>query len=214
MDEQLLEMIARGTVLARIDDVDYVAVRLVFAWPRAGVITPYCLEVDWPQTLPARLADRDQRLAELEAALQSAAELALTQVQRAEKAEAKVAELERLIVEAPVIPPAVAAAATGMPRQYRPPSDGGRGKRIECAICHAQIWPKLFDAHMAKHTRIDAPNPEVTEPPAAPRVQLVDDNPAWRCAESGCSGAFTRSLTNPSYCAKHAPITNGHLAAA
>lgn len=149
--------------------------------------------------------------------------------------DARIAELERRVAEleaerAAQIPPA------GMPKgEYRPPSDGGRNKRIECAICNALIWPKLFDDHMARHTRIDVPvatDPPEPEPPAwvcaecgatdrrsvaepsickacmrkrLPPVRLTPDNPAWRCAEPGCSGAFTRSLTSPDYCTKHAP---------
>jgi hypothetical protein len=48
---------------------------------------------------------------------------------------------------------------------------------------------------------------------APPRTQL-DDTQGWRCAAKGCSGAFTRSLTDPDFCTHHAaPHTNGHLAA-
>lgn len=217
MDEQLLELIARGHILARIADVDYIGVHLVFAWPRSGEVAPYCMEADWPETLPGRLDTALREHAELAEAFSLQAAEALKQAQRAAAAEARVAELEKLIVETPITP-AVAAAATGMPKQsYAPPSDGGRSKRIECAICKALVWPKLFDAHMAKHTRIEAPTPAPAEPepPAAPTIRLLDDDPTWRCAEIGCSGAFTRSLTSPEYCVKHAPITNGqHLAAA
>lgn len=243
MDE-LNDLIAQGQILARIDDTDYISVHLVFAWQGDSGPTPYCLHADWPETLPAKLAAALRDNNELAEAFSLQAAEALKQAQRAAAAEARVAELERIIEETPIVPPAVAAAATGMPSErkgaYAPPSDGGRSKRIECAICKGLIWPKLFDAHMQRHTRIDiqtaAPEPpawaceacgatdgqSVTEPARCkacvrkkkPPVHLTPDDPAWRCAESGCSGAFTRSLTSPEYCVKHAPITNGHLAAA
>lgn len=41
-------------------------------------------------------------------------------------------------------------------------------------------------------------------------VHLADDDPGWRCAARGCTGAFTRSLTDPDFCSHHAVRqTNG-----
>lgn len=107
--------------------------------------------------------------------------------------EQRVKDLEHLIITESAAPPEA------------PPSDG----KVTCEVCGQRLKPRglLNHKRMAHGQRIQAT-------PPAPTLHLLDDDPTWRCAEVGCSGAFTRSLTSPDYCAKHAPATNGHLVAA
>jgi hypothetical protein len=61
-----------------------------------------------------------------------------------------------------------------------------------------------------------APQPTTGMQASRPKIAILDDQ-GWHCAEPHCSGAFTRSLTDPAYCTQHAKThaaTNGHEIAA
>lgn len=236
MDEQLRDMISRGQKLARVDDVDYLAIELVFAWPPDGSPTIYCVRADWPNTTASRLVARDQEIAELTETLERQAAESLKQFRRAESAERRVAELE----QAAQIPPAVALAATGMPTDAEavafvaPVVDTGQlcetrgrgGWKNEKALAmhqrraHAPPWScadcgATSDRASADATRCKAcvrnSMPVVSVPLA---VALVE--PPWRCVDCD-SSTHTRSLSDPARCMRCAAdklTTNGHLAVA
>jgi hypothetical protein len=209
-DLDLLQLAATGQLLARVDDTDYLAVHIVLARHDAGVPAIYCTYADWPGTLVARLAEREREIVELAAGLECYAAEVVTQARRAEAALARVAELEAQLAELPAAELAEDTAPAPME-----PDDG----KVLCDHpgCGQRIHPRGLGSHKKRAHGIDGPIGHKSSGKVAPAIQLVEDNPSWRCAEPGCAGAFTRSLSNPAYCtqhAKHDASTNGQMVAA
>jgi hypothetical protein len=184
----LMQLASAGQKLARVDDTDYLAVHVVLAWATDSTPTVYCAYHDWAATPIARLAVKEQEIAELAAGLERYATEATGQARRAESAEARVRELEAQLAE-------------------RPPAETDIGP---CPDCGKDGWKSAQSLQMHRqrvHQGMQAP-------PRKP-IQQLDDDPAWRCAEMGCTGAFTRSLSDPAHCTQHASVhTNGHEIAA
>jgi hypothetical protein len=157
----LMQLASAGQKLARVDDTDYLAVHVVLACAADGTPTVYCAYHDWAATPIARLAVKEQEIAELAAGLAE-----------------------------------------------RPPAETDIGP---CPDCGKDGWKSAQSLQMHRqrvHQGMQAP-------PRKP-IQQLDDDPAWRCAEMGCAGAFTRSLSDPAHCTQHASVhaTNGHEIAA
>lgn len=132
-------------------------------------------------------------------------------------AEQHVAALRAELDQAALIPPAMAAAATGLvvePAQLTCPDCPKRFGTSQALAVHRTR------AHGTQGTRKKATKERATKKQPAPLPSipltpvLLTDNPAWRCA--ACHQAtFARSLRNPDYCqrcAKDLPLasTNGH----
>lgn len=180
-DLDLMQLASSGQKLARVDDVDYLAVHVVLAWPATGAPSVYCTYTEWPGTHAARLAAKEHEIAELAAGLERYAAEAVEQAQRAEAALARVAELEQRLAERP------------KPQ----PSDPG-----PCPDCGKHDWhtARALQMHRQRaHQGMQAG-------PRRASIELVGDDPTWRCAEPHCAGAFTRSLSNPAYCTQHAKL--------
>lgn len=90
----LMQLASSGQKLARVDDVDYLSVHVVLSWPSGGAPTVYCAYGDWLTTPAARLAAKDQALAELQALNERQAAAVLELKRRASAAEARIKELE------------------------------------------------------------------------------------------------------------------------
>lgn len=180
-DLDLMQLASTGQLLARVDDVDYLSVHTVLAWDRGGAIRVYCAHADWPATLPARLAAKEQEIAELAAGLERYATEATEQARRAEAAERRVAELERQLAERPAETTAPAAPA-----------------RTEAAdlMCCGRQWKSAQSLQMHRQ--------RVHEGMQAGKRTPPDDDTGWKCKVQGCSGAFTRSILEPDFCTFHA----------
>lgn len=178
-DLDLMQLARTGDLLATVDNVEYHAVQLVFAWSSGGVPSLYCQYQDWLATHAAKLATKEREIAELAQTLEHWAAEATEQARRASAAEQRVKELERqLAAEQPSADPGPC------------PDCGKAGWKSSAALqMHRQR------AHQGMQT---------------PKQSRMADDQGWRCAVKGCTGAFTRSLTDPDHCTQHAaPHTNG-----
>lgn len=186
----LTSLVTSGAPLARVDDTDYREIALVIAVPPGGTPTIYCPRAAWPQSHAARLAARDQEIAELAAGLERYAAEATAQAQRAAAAEARVKELERQLVAPPETP------KQNQERMFQaaPPADPG-----PCPDCGRHEWHsgRALQMHRQRAHQGMA---------AGPRRAPLPDDQGWRCAEKGCTGAFTRDLHQPAYCTAHAKL--------
>jgi hypothetical protein len=199
----LMQLASAGQKLARVDDTDYLAVHVVLAWATDSTPTVYCAYHDWAATPIARLAVKEQEIAELAAGLERYATEATGQARRAEVAEARVRELEAQLAERPPAETPTQNQAGMLQTQvaYIGGEPSVPPDPIVCPDCGKGGWKNThaLDVHRG---RMHAP------------AQL-DDDPAWRCAAVGCTGAFTRSLSDPAHCTQHASVhTNGHEIAA
>lgn len=179
-DLDLMQLAATGQLLARVDDVDYLAVQTVLAWDRAGAIRVYCAHADWAQTLPARIAAKEQEIAELAAGLDRYAAEATAQAQRAEAAERRIQALEQQL------------AAQAAPETPAPAHTGATD-----LTCCGKTWKSAASLQMHRqraHEGMHAGRPRT--PPA--------DDQDWRCKVVGCSGAHARSILEPDFCTYHA----------
>lgn len=183
-DLDLMQLASTGALLAKLDDTDYLDCRIVLAWPVGGVPRLYCAHRDWAAMPIARLAEKNQQIAELESTLSRQAAEALKQAQRASAAEARIKQLEQQLRNAP-------PAETPSDNQAAPDPPP---EPIICPDCGKGGWKNAhaLDVHRG---RAHAPAP-------------IDQG--WRCAEKGCAGAFTRDLHDPLHCTQHAQrTTNG-----
>jgi hypothetical protein len=231
-DLNLLQAIAAGEILYSHRGVDYVRLCAVFALPiDSGTETHfYALDRDWPSTPIGELALRDLEIARLQ--------------QRLAAAERERDDLQQALTRATAVPPTIAVAATGMaPPEPMVVPAAPPAERHYCAPCDREFPSRksLMTHNQRKHsgrvwsTRpparpalvnvpaeaapIETPSEPAAEPePPKPRIQLVEDNPDWRCASCGKSpghdGAFSRSVTRPDLCFKCAAQANSAPAAA
>lgn len=187
----LMQLASSGQKLARLDGTDYLAVHLVLAWESGGVPSVYCAYQNWPTSPIARLAAKEEEIAELAAILDKWAQETTVQTQRAEAALTRVAELEMQLAE----------------RQEPPPAD------LICPDCGKGGWrsAKALQMHRQRTHQGMVAMPHA---PAQP-LQFVEDL-GWRCAAKGCAGAHARDLHDPAFCTLHAQrqITNGQEIAA
>lgn len=204
-DLDLMQLASAGQKLARLDDTDYLAVHVVLAWAADGTPTVYCAYHDWAATPIARLAAKDQEIAEL-AAL----------------AERNAAEVVRLATEVASLQGQLAArsdpAETPAQNQagmfqaqaaYIGVESSAPPDPIVCEDCGKDGWksPKALQMHRQRAHQGMVPIRTDLVP-----TQFVEEL-GWRCAEKGCGGAFTRSLSDPAHCTQHASVhTNGHHA--
>jgi len=158
---------------------------------------------------------------------------------RLEAAEQERAALRAELDQAARLPPALAAAATGLvvepellpcpdcPKRFATSQALGshrhraHGYRAEGADTPT-IAPAAPDATTWRCAECGKPGtPSVNEPDRCKScvrasiraVTLMPDAPGWRCANKGCSGAFTRSLKNAAYCtecAKAQPLESAN----
>lgn len=187
---------AGATLQATDGATRYLRVDWVMRQELGGAPTYYCASLDWETTPAGRLAAKDAEIALLRGWVEDL---------RAQLAAA-----------VPSVPPAVAAAGTGMSEHAdsaeppKPRSAGGRDKRTPCPECGKQVWPGSLKRHLAeRHTDLGA---ALTMPPW-PALQITEDLGDWRCAV--CKGtAHARSLNQPDRClrcAAHSPTNgNGH----
>jgi len=201
---ELTELIGtHGALLARIDATDYLAVRVVYAVGAGAAPLLYCVEADWSTTQAARLADllrvnselRD-RVAELEAKLAT----------RQPPPPRPAPEGGKIPCDVPgcldwIKPRGMAAHK----RQAHQVSIMGTPVHRKCPHCNARPTMDGLQAHIAReHPTIAA---------SIPLIMEHANDLGWRCAESGCAGAFTRDLHDPAHCTQHAMrSTNGHAA--
>lgn len=166
--DMLLHALAREAPLARLDGTDYIAVSIVYALSGSGEPALYCTRADWPTTEAARLAERDGEIAALRL---------------------RVAELEARLAT-PVVPPTVAAAATGMPLS----------STLDCPDCERSFRNEhALNVHRGRAHSARPPDAAPQEAPWQSAVVLIDDRDDWRCGECK-SNAHARSLTHPSLC--------------
>jgi hypothetical protein len=155
-------------------------------------------------------------------------------------AEQHVARLRAELDQAALIPPRVAAAATGLvvvervlfscpacPKQFGSNQalavhrTRAHGERAETKAIESPAEPPASVWTCA--TCKQPGTPSINEPDrckscvrkSIATVALSREMPGWRCANVACSGAFTQSLKNSAYCtecAKEQPLasTNGH----
>lgn len=222
-----------ATLLARIAGSTYHEVCYILKTDADGSHQIVGRASDWP-TIELRAEN-----AELEALLNAATRqaeasdaLALTLRAQLDAAETRETALRAELDQAARIPPAMAAAATGLvvepplvtcpdcPKQFatsqalgahRHRAHGYRAEIVEaapesdapdwtCATCHKPGTPSVNEPDRCKR---------------CVRAVTLLPAPGWRCANTGCSGAFTQSLKNSAYCtecAKTQPIgsSNGH----
>ena len=121
--------------------------------------------------------------------------------------DARISELEQRINELEAAARTPYVAAMTIPHA----SDDGK---VACDWpgCTARVKPRGILIHKRRaHGGVLLLDASAIEPPA-PVIQLIDDDPTWRCAE--CSGdhngPFTRSLHDPDRCIRCAQLTNGH----
>jgi hypothetical protein len=202
-DMDLMQLASTGQKLARLDDTDYLAVHVVLAWAADGTPTVYCAYHDWATMPIARLAAKEQEIAELAAGLERYATEATDQARRAEVAEARIKELEAQLAERAEQPP----PETPMQNQTKmlekqaaslSVEDTTPAAVIQCPDCGKGGWKNThaLDVHRG---RAHAPQ------------QFVEEL-GWHCAAKGCSGAHARDLHDPAFCTLHAtPRTNGVL---
>jgi hypothetical protein len=202
-DVDLMQLASTGQKLARLDDTDYLAVHVVLAWAADGTPTVYCAYHDWASMPIARLAAKEQEIAELAAGLERYATEATDQARRAEVAEARIKELEAQLAERAEQPP----PETPMQNQTKmlekqaaslSVEDTTPAAVIQCPDCGKGGWKNThaLDVHRG---RAHAPQ------------QFVEEL-GWHCAAKGCSGAHARDLHDPAFCTLHAtPRTNGVL---
>ena len=194
-DLNLLQAIASGELLAVHRGVDYLRACLIFALPHDGTVaTFYATESDWPASPIGEIAARNRTIMQQQHTI---AEL-----------EARIAELTR-------VPQEIAAAATPMEAPTH------EGEAVPCPECD-RTFPSQKSLRMHRQrthrgrawsTRPRAPTaaaapesatesaPPSDAPPTPPRIQLVEDNAAWRCDQ--CQTAvFARSLAQPDLCVR------------
>lgn len=205
-NSDLMEIAGAGQLLARDGDTDYLAVHVVLAWPQGGVPALFCAHADWPHTTIARLAEKEREIAELASGLERYAAEATEQARRAEAAEARIKALEaQIAAPPPEMPRDNQAAQFKAQAAYlndAPPEP--LDEPIICPDCGKGGW-KSAKALQMHRQRAHQGMVAVRVP-----VQFVEEL-GWRCAEPGCTGAFTRSLTEPDFCTLHAQrqSTNG-----
>ena len=188
---ELDQLAAHGTPLAHVDDVTYLDVALILACPANGTPTIYCPRSEWRATPAARLAE----LLRSNAELQALAEASASEVVRLA---ARVAELEARETPAQNQAAQFAAQAAYVNGDAPPPINPG-----PCPECGKTGWksgPALKMHRQRAHQGLVAHNGKA--------AQLEPDH-GWRCNEPGCTGAFTRSLSSPDYCTRHAPAHTG-----
>lgn len=203
----LMQLASTGQKLARVDDVDYLSVHVVLAWPAEGAPTLYCPYVAWPKTPVARLVERDKEIAELEGTLSRQAAESLKQFQRASAAEARIRELEAQITAlAPRETPAQNQARMFQAQAAALDDDPGAPGAGPCPDCGRDDFKNARALQMHRQ-RTHQGMVAVRKAPE----QFVEDL-GWRCAAKGCSGAHARSIADPAFCTLHAQAehANGH----
>jgi hypothetical protein len=202
-DVDLMQLASTGQKLARLDDTDYLAVHVVLAWAADGAPTVYCAYHDWASMPIARLAAKEQEIAELAAGLERYATEATDQARRADSAEARIKELEAQLVERAAQPPPETPIQNQTKMLEKQAAsliveDTTPAAVIQCPDCGKGGWKNThaLDVHRG---RAHAPQ------------QFVEEL-GWHCAAKGCSGAHARDLHDPAFCTLHAtPRTNGVL---
>lgn len=193
-----------AVLLGRIAGSEYHEVSYVLRTDASGAHQIVGRASDWP--LIQLRAENTEQAALLIAATQQAEQadaLALAAQSRLVELEAQV-----LALRAALIPPALAAAATGLAVEPA---------RAELQLLQCPECPKQFGSKQALAThranKHGYRNPGSVAP--TPMAALARENGGWRCANKSCPGAFTRSMKNEDYCtecAKTQPIgsSNGH----
>lgn len=163
---------------------------------------------DWPLIqLRAENAEQAALLIAATAHAEQADQHVVELLARLEAAEQQHTALRAELDQAARIPPAMAAAATGLeisPVLVEPLVDcpeagcGKQFKNAQAVVMHRQRMHGY-----------------VSPEPRARQAMITQDDPAWRCANPTCKGAYTRSLKNPEYCklcARLQPLesANGH----
>lgn len=211
-----------GIHIATVDGTHYLRVEWIMRQEGSGTRPEYyCRAADWPTTLAGQLHTRDTEIASLQA---------------------RIAALEQQLATH-VVPPAVAAAATGIdepasePEAARPGAFNNAGHRARCPICEKRIWPSLLDRHIAeqhpatpaavvealKLPAPDATTEELPRPlPPDPHIRIqhppITPPPlvhgSWRCRVCE-SDVFAPTKDDPSVCLRCAKARqNGHALAA
>jgi hypothetical protein len=201
-DLDLMQLASQGQKLARVDDVDYLAVQIVFAWPTDGAPSVYCAQHDWPHSHAARLAARDQAIAELEITLGQQAAESLKQAQRASAAEARIRELEAQLRAAPPLP-TPKQNQEAMFRAQSAALDAQIAEELSCPDCDERGWksPRSLQMHRQRAHQ----GMQTAKKLAA--LQFVEEL-GWRCKAKGCAGAHARDLHDPDFCTLHASRTH------
>lgn len=201
----LTQIAGQAELLASIDDTDYLAASVVLMRSTSGALRLFCAAVDWPSSLPARLAAKETEIAELAALNERQAAESLMQAQRANAAEARIKELEAQLARA-----GDDTAKQNQEAMFRTQHEA-LADPIVCPDCGKDGWLNARSLQM--HRQRVHQGMVAVRVPVAP-LQFVEEL-GWRCAEPGCSGAFTRDMHDPAHCTKHATrITNGHEIAA
>lgn len=208
---ELAQHIAAGQLLATVDGTDYRAVHVVGFLDEACAPHIYCTTAQWRQSPAGKLAERDQRVAELEEATRKQQEYITAQRQR-------IAELEQLLAAAPAPTPAPAAAAQPRARDGRTLPYG----RVQCPHCDKTPWQIQLVKHIQNCHRVmlREASPENTAELSDAQIKQRLGVPAdWRCASEACATPdAAQSIKNPAYCvncAKQQPIgaVNGQAVA-
>lgn len=208
-DLDLMQLASTGQKLARVDDTDYLACHLVLAWPAGGVPSLYCSYGDWAATPIARLAAKEQEIAELAQTLESWAAEVMEQTRRATAAEARVKELEAQLA---TVPPPPQTPAQNQAAQFEaqaaylndaPPDPPP--EPIICPDCDKGGWASQRALQMHRQ-RVHQGMLAFGNKPK----QFVEEL-GWRCAAKGCAGAHARDLHDPHFCTLHAQrqLSNG-----
>jgi hypothetical protein len=161
------------------------------------------LMADWP------ILHRNIRIAELERLVAALQRQTAESEHHCQELIARNEDLARQLAEAQRVPPAVAAAATGI-EPTKAPTD----KRKKCPYCNARPKAGGLQAHLDR----EHPNrpPDIVAVPSEPEPAIVLADPPWRCASCD-KNTFARSVADPSRCIScvaHEAPTNGHAVAA
>jgi hypothetical protein len=185
----LARLASTGQTLARVDDVDYLSAHVVLACPSDGAPTIYCPYSDWRRTPIARLAELLRSSAEFQAQAEANAREVV-------RLSARVAELERRLTAPPETP------KQNQEKMFQAQSAALTNDPGPCPDCGKHDWlsPRALQMHRQRAHQ-GMTNSRSAAPPA--------DDQGWRCAEVGCTGAFTRDLHDPAHCTRHAVHTNG-----
>lgn len=194
-DMNITNILAHARLLAT-SDAAYYEVAYVFRQDATGNTTPYCAITEWPQTLPAQLAAKDQEIAELRA------------------------QLSRLTAAAMVMPPSDDPPDDYACDQCGKTFDSERKRNLHVAAAHVPDDPqtcgtcgKTFKnarAFLMHQQRAGHQPAQTSEAPTRQIVTLqpIDDDPTWRCATCN-SDAFSRSMADPTRCMRCVKATNG-----
>jgi hypothetical protein len=220
MDYSTILSTADAPLLDTIDGAVYYELRVIIS-RRNGLSTIECLSRDWP------ILSRDLRIAELTRLLEAEQQHTAEAERHCQELISRNEDLARQLEAAHVVPPAIAAAATGMvevaPAEHTcvcgksfKKSRGLNTHRSTCAAAKAETQARARESLQGRPVvvPIDPPAPAPIVFAESP-FDVAQDRP-WECA-SCHSDAFARSVADPSRCIScvaHERPTNGHALAA